>query len=319
VSIGAFGDRFGKIATRYGADIQRHEVEWGMAADPAAVGQAIEEMRARGAAPKAVLLTHNETSTGITNPLQALAAAVRRAAPDTLLLIDGISGVGAVPFEADEWDLDVVVTGSQKSWMVPPGLAMVSVSPRAWEAAERASMPRFYFDLRAHQASLEKGETPWTPAVGVAMALEVALGIMEQEGYPAIFARHARCAAATRGGLEALGFELFADRRHASDTVTAAHVPGDLDWPGFNRQLRERGLVLAGGQGKLAGRIFRVGHLGAVGLGDILTCLSIMEDVLVGAGRPVERGAALSAAARSGASAPPEEEARRSEALAVAR
>ena len=200
VSIGAFGDRFARIAERYGAQVTRLDVPWGQAAQPETVVAALRDLRAAGQAARAVLLTHNETSTGVTNPIATLAAAARAAEPDALLLVDGISGLGAIPFETDGWDLDVVTTGSQKSWMTPPGLAMVSVSPRAWAAAERATMPRFYFDLAAHRDSLAKGETPWTPAVGVAFALDAALELIEAEGYPAIFARHAACGAGKKLG-----------------------------------------------------------------------------------------------------------------------
>ncbi|MDQ3870262.1 MAG: alanine--glyoxylate aminotransferase family protein [Chloroflexota bacterium] len=299
VSIGAFGDRFARIATRYGADVTSVSVEWGQAAEATAVERALEEMAEGGRRATAVLLTHNETSTGVTNPLGALADSVRRAAPDALLLVDAISGLGAIPFDSDGWGLDVVVTGSQKSWMVPPGLAMISVSPRAWAASERASMPRFYLDLREHQVSLVKGETPWTPAVGVCFALDVALQMMAEEGYAAIFARHAACGAATREGLAALGFSLFADPRHASDTVTAALVPDDLEWSALGRALRSRGLVLAGGQGKLAGRIFRVGHLGAVTVNEIVAALEILEETMGELGWRIKRGAALAAAAQA--------------------
>ena len=297
VSIGAFGDRFAKIATRYGADVEKLSIEWGKAADPGGVDEALRAMAREGRAPRAVLLTHNETSTGVTNPLEPLARVVREAAPDALLLVDGISGLGAVPFDADGWGLDVVVTGSQKSWMTPPGLTMVSVSPRAWEASERATMPRFYFDLRAHQESFAKGETPWTPAVGVCFALDVALELLEAEGYEKVFARHAACGAAARAGLAALGFELFADPRYASDTVTAVRLPEGLEWKQLDRELRTRGLVVAGGQGKLAGVIFRFGHLGAVTVNEILSALAVVEESALALGLPVERGAALRAAA----------------------
>ena len=185
----------------------------------------LEAMVAAGHPPVAILLTHNETSTGVTNPIEALAAAARSAVPEILILVDGISGVGAVPFETDRWDIDVVVTGSQKAWMVPPGLAMVAVSPRAWAAAERARMPRFYFDLRAHLESGRKGETPWTPAVGICFGLDVALAALEAEGWDAVYARHRACGAAARAGFAALGFELLADPAHASNTVTAAWLP----------------------------------------------------------------------------------------------
>jgi aspartate aminotransferase-like enzyme len=303
VTIGAFGDRFAKIAARYGADVTTLPVEWGRAAEPAGVVAAIETMRAAGREPVAVLLTHNETSTGVTNPVQSLAAAVREAAPGALRIVDAISGLGAVPFETDAWGLDVVVTGSQKSWMAPPGLSMISVSPRAWEAAERAMMPRFYLDLKAHRDSAQKGATPWTPPVGVCLQLDVALEMIEAEGYPAVFARHAACGAAARAGLQALGFRLFADQACASDTVTAAYVPDDLDWKAFNADLRARGLVVAGGQGKLTGIVFRVGHLGFVTVNQILAALHIMEQALSAAGRPVEPGAALAAASRAATAA----------------
>jgi aspartate aminotransferase-like enzyme len=299
VSIGAFGDRFAKIASRYGADVSKLDLEWGRAAEPDAVAGALRRIAVDGRPARAVLLTHNETSTGVTNPLEQLAAAVRDASPETLLIVDGISGLGAVPFETDGWGLDVVVTGSQKSWMVPPGLAMVAVSQRAWQAAERATMPRFYFDLAAHRDSLTKGETPWTPAVGVCFALDVALGLIEAEGYERIFARHAACGAAARAGLSALGFELFADPAHASNTVTAAKVPTGLDWSAFNKDLRGRGLVLAGGQGKLTGQIFRLGHLGSVSVDEILVALEILEQAATAQGMRVERGAALTAALRA--------------------
>jgi len=300
VTIGAFGDRFAKIATTYGADVTRLALEWGRAAEAGDVAAAAREMAARGRAPAAVLLTHNETSTGVTNPVAELAAAARTVVPDVLVIVDAISGLGAVPFETDAWGVDVVVTGSQKSWMVPPGLAMVSVSERAWAAAERATMPRFYFDLAAHRKSAITGETPWTPAVGVCFALDVAIALLEAEGYEAIFARHRACGAAARAGLRALGFTLFADPAHASDTVTAAYVPDGLEWSALNGALKARGLILAGGQGKLAGHILRLGHLGAVTVNDVLAALAIIEDALIALGLPPgERGAALVEALRA--------------------
>ena len=185
-----------------------------------------------GKPAKAVLLTHNETSTGVENPLREIAAAVRAAAPDTLLLIDAISGLGAVPFDTDGWGLDVVATGSQKSWMSPPGLAMISVSERAWSAAAEAKMPRFYFDLAKARKSLATGETPWTPAVGVLFAMDVALEMLEDEGYDRIFARHAACAAAAQAGLQAARLRALcrsgtrlADRHRGLAVVRASSGP----------------------------------------------------------------------------------------------
>ncbi|HEV8698174.1 MAG TPA: alanine--glyoxylate aminotransferase family protein [Candidatus Limnocylindrales bacterium] len=295
VSIGAFGDRFAKIARIYGADVTKLDAEWGYAAD---ADEIRERLRALPGT-KAVLLTHNETSTGVMNPIRELAAAIREETPDALILVDSVSGLGAVPFEMDGWGVDVVVTGSQKAWMAAPGLAMVAASPRAWAAMERATMPRFYLDLREHRDAAAGGETPFTPAIAVAFQVDEGLRIMQAEGAANIFARHEACAAATRAGLAALGFELFADERHYSRTVTAATVPDGLDWKAFNGAAKGRGLVLAGGQGKLTGRIFRLGHLGSVTLEEILGAISTLEIVSLEGGRPVEPGAAVAAAQRA--------------------
>ena len=290
VSIGNFGDRFSKIATTYGAAVTRLEVEWGQAADPDDVRSEIRSMAAAGHPPRAVLVTHNETSTGVTNPLARLAAAIREEAPETLILVDGISAVGAMPLEMDAWGLDVVVTGSQKAWMIPPGLAMVAVSERAWRAAEAATMPRFYLDLVRHREVLPKGQTPWTPAVGIILQLDVALALIEHEGLDSIFARHAACAAAARAGVRTMGLRLFADPAYASDTVTSAYVPEDVEWSSLNRELLARGLVLAGGQGKLKGRILRIGHLGDVSVDDIVSAIEVLEEGAVAAGAAIQRG-----------------------------
>jgi aspartate aminotransferase-like enzyme len=296
VSIGSFGDRFAKIATTYGADVTKLDVEWGKAAEPDAVVRELRSMAESGKPAKAVLLTHNETSTGVENPLREIAAAVRGAAPDTLLLIDAISGLGAVPFDTDGWGLDVVATGSQKSWMSPPGLAMISVSERAWNAAAEAMMPRFYFDLAKARKSLATGETPWTPAVGVLFAMDVALEMLEDEGSDKIFARHAACAAAARAGLQQLGFELFADPAHASQTVTAARLREGVEWATLNKAMRARGLVVAGGQDRLAGQILRIGHLGAVVPSHVVEAIEIIGEALRELGQDVDIEAATRAA-----------------------
>ncbi len=294
VTMGAFGDRFAAIAETYGAVVTRLPVDWGRAAEPEAVRQAA------AAIPnlKAVLLTHNETSTGVANELEPLASAIRDVAPDALLLVDAISAMGAVPFAMDAWGLDLVVTGSQKAWMSAPGMAMAALSPRAWAATETARMPRFYLDLRRHRDTAVNGETPWTPAVAVLYQVDEGLRLMQAEG-DGVFARHEACAAMTRAGLRALGFELLADDDVASKTVTAAWIPDDLDWKAFNGALKRRGLVLAGGQGKLKGKIFRVGHLGSVTTDDILAALGTLEAALVELGRDVAPGVAVTAAQRA--------------------
>jgi aspartate aminotransferase-like enzyme len=298
VSIGDFGDRFAKIATAYGAAVTKLDVEWGRAADPDDLRRALRDAPADGY--RAVLLTHNETSTGVMNPIGELAGVVRDVAPESLVLVDGVSSLGAVPFEQDAWGVDVVASGSQKSWMAAPGMALVSMSPRAWQAAETARMPRFYLDLRAHRKSAADGQTPWTPAIAVMFQLDVAIGMMLDEGAPSIFARHAACAAAARAGLSALGFELFADPAHASTTVTAARVPDGLDWKAFNGSLKRRKLVIAGGQGKLTGQVFRIGHLGTVTLDEILGAIGVIEEAALEHGLLVTPASGVAAAQRAG-------------------
>jgi aspartate aminotransferase-like enzyme len=295
VSIGSFGDRFAKIATAYGADVTKLDVEWGQAADPDTIREALLAQPGY----RAVLLTHNETSTGVMNPIPVLTAAIRDAAPDALIIVDSVSGLGAVPFQMDAWGVDVVVTGSQKAWMSAPGLAMVAASPRAWDAMETATMPRFYLDLRGHRTAHAGGETPWTPAIAVVYQVDEGLRLMAAEGMEGVFRRHETCAAAARAGLVALGFELFADERVASRTVTAVSLPDGLEWKPFNTELKRRGLVLAGGQGKLVGKIFRLGHLGSVTVPEILGALATLEIACLALGRPVVPGSAVQAAQRA--------------------
>jgi aspartate aminotransferase-like enzyme len=278
VSIGAFGERFATIAENYGAQVTMLPYEWGQAAVPDDIRKALR------AEPdiKAVLVTHNETSTGVTNPLAQIAEVVREAGDDRLLLVDAVSSLGAIPLETDAWGLDVVVTGSQKGWMVPPGLAFVAMSDRAWKAHDAAKMPRFYFDLAKHRDSQAKGQTPFTPTMSVFFGLDVALERMAVEGMEAIFTRHKNIANQTRTGVRALGLELLCqDERYASDTVTAVKCPDGID-VGELRNLMEDeySIVLAGGQAKLSGKIFRIGHLGLVEERDIRETLAALGEAL---------------------------------------
>jgi aspartate aminotransferase-like enzyme len=279
VSIGVFGDRFASIAQQFGAEIIPLKVEWGKAADPDAIRQAIQ------ASPdiKAVMVTHNETSTGVTNDLGAISKVVKEAGK--LLLVDAISSLGSIDLPVEEWHCDVVVTGSQKGWMVPPGLAMVSVSPEAWQAHAGARMPRFYWDFTKAKSSLEKGQNPWTPAVSVVFALSVSLDMMLKEGLPSIVARHARVGQMTREGVKSLGLPLFAEESHASNTVTAVAALDGLDIKKLRQVMQdEHEIVLAGGQQRLDGKIFRIGHLGWVTEGDIESVISALKLALPKAG-----------------------------------
>ena len=265
VSTGAFGERFADIAEQFGAEVKRLSFEWGSAAEPEAVRQALKE----DSAIRAVLTTHNETSTGLTNDLASISAVVKEF--DKLLLVDAISSLGSIDLPVDAWGCDVVVTASQKGWMAPPGLAMVSVSPKAWQANSKAKMPRYYWDFAKAKSFLEeKGQTPWTPALSTFYALAAALELVEQEGLPNVFARHVRVSKATREGIKSLGLTLFPDEAFASNTITAIKAPQGVDVKRLLQILREEHqVVLSGGQQRLDGKIFRIGHLGWVNEADI--------------------------------------------------
>ncbi len=276
VTIGAFGDRFADIGAAFGADVERLAFDWGTAADP----DALRAHLADAAPYRAVLLTHNETSTGVTNPIRELAAVVRGAPGDPLVIVDGISGLGAVAFEMDGWGIDLVVSASQKAWMGSPGIAIASLSERAWRANAAARMPRYYWDLALARTWAAKGQTPWTPAVSVLYGLEVGVRRLLAEGREWTWARHAAVASGVQAGLEALGFRLVAAPADRSHTVTAAWLSDGLDWATFNAAMRQRGLVVAGGQGAWSGKILRFGHMGEVGYDEMADAFGIMGDVL---------------------------------------
>ena len=293
-SCGMFGDRFGAIAKAFGADVISQQAPWGTAVDPAAVAEALS--RHRGVA--AVLLTHNETSTGVANPVQAIAEVVRPTG--ALLLVDAVSSLAALDLRTDAWGVDVVVSGSQKALMAPPGAVFLAVSARAQEAARSARMPKAYFSFERALAELapQVAFTPFTPAIPVISALQVSVRMILREGLPSRFAHHRRLAQATRRGVTALGLELFCDPSCASDTVTAVRIPRQVDGKELLRRLRhDYGVVLSGGQGKLEGVIFRIGHMGYVQEAQILSALEALEHVLAELGHPVKRGAAVEAAA----------------------
>jgi aspartate aminotransferase-like enzyme len=280
VSIGVFGDRWAGIAREFGADVVSLKVEWGKAADPDAVKKAIED----NPGVKAVMVTHNETSTGVTNDLESISRVVKDAGK--LLMVDAISSLGAISLPVDAWRCDIVITASQKGWMVPPGMAMVSVSPEAWQAHAVAKMPHFYWDFtRARNYLEEKQENPWTPSVSIVYAFNVALKMILREGIDNVFARHARIGRMVREGIKKLGLSLFAEPAHASNTVTAVGIPAGLDGKKLRQVLREEyQVVLAGGQQSLDGKIFRIGHLGMVDEKDIKEILTAIEKVLPLAG-----------------------------------
>ncbi len=292
VSIGSFGDRFAKIAGAFGAAVDRLDFEWGTAAD----SDALRERLAAGEPYRAVLVTHNETSTGVANRLRQLAAVVRDAPGEPLLLVDGISGLGAMPFEMDGWGVDLVVSASQKAWMASPGIAIAALGERAVAAGATARMPRFYWDFADARQWASKGQTPWTPAITVLYGLRVGVQRLLAEGRERTWHRHAAIAAAVGAGMEALGLRLVAAPEDRSATVTAAWVPDGLEWAPFNAAMRARGLVIAGGQGKWAGRILRFGHMGEVGIDEMIDALERMGVTLGEQGRSAHVEAAARAA-----------------------
>jgi aspartate aminotransferase-like enzyme len=279
VSIGAFGERFAAIAQQFGAEVTALRFEWGKAADVDAIRQTLK------AEPeiKAVLVTHNETSTGVTNDLAQISRVTKEF--DKLLLVDAISSLGSIELPVDDWQCDVTITGSQKGWMVPPGLAMVAISDEAWQANAKARMPRFYWDFAKAKSYLEKEQTPWTPAVSIVFALSVSLDMILKEGLANVISRHARVAKMTRQGIKALGLTFFAQESHASNTVTSIAASNGLDTKKLLKILREEHqIVLGGGQQKLSGKIFRIGHLGWVTEEDIERVLEALAVVLPQAG-----------------------------------
>lgn len=276
VSVGYFGDRFTDVTRVYGAEVIKMDFDWGTAADPDAIRQALK------ADPdiRAVQVTHNETSTGITNDLATISKVVKEES-NALLLVDAVSSMGCVPLPTDELRCDMVCTASQKGLMVPPGLSFVSVSEEAWAARETAKMPRFYFDLPAAQRYLERGQTPWTPNLSLFYGLDVALDMMLKEGMENVFKRHKHIANMTRQGVRDLGLELLADEAHASDTVTSVKVPEGVDAGKLSAIMQEEhSVVLAGGQGVLQGKVFRIGHMGLVPDEDIREVLQALETTL---------------------------------------
>ena len=272
---GVFAERFADIAAQYGAEVTRLNFEWGRPVEADAVEKALKT----DGKVKAVLATHNETSTGMTNDIEEISAVVKKF--DKLLLVDAISSLGCINLPTDDWNCDIVVTASQKGWMVPPGLAMVSVSEKAWQAHAKAKMPRYYLDFSKAKDYLGKGQTPWTPAVSIFYALDATLDSMLGEGLLNIFARHARVGQTARNGVRSFGLSVFPDEKYASNTVTAVNVADRIDIPKLIQILREEhDVIIAGGQQKLSGKIFRIGHLGLVYENDIKVVLEAIKKTL---------------------------------------
>jgi aspartate aminotransferase-like enzyme len=291
---GKFGERWLELCEAYEADLVRYEPGWGERLDPSEINRLLTEH----AGTQVVFATLSETSTGIVHDVQAIAEVVRR--HDAILAVDAVSGLGAAELRQDEWGVDVVVAGSQKALMCPPGLAFASVSQRALDFAAAQPQGRYYFDWRRTAAGQRKDppDSPFTTAVTLFRALDVALDLIEAEGLENVLARHALLARATRAGVAALGLELFGDPDERATVVTAIELPDDIDGKKVPGALRDLGITANGGQGQLKGRIVRIAHCGYFGPFDVVVSLSGLEMVLRQLGHDVEAGAGVGAAQR---------------------
>ncbi len=293
VSCGEFGERWRAMASAFGCDVVPLAYTWGEAPQPADVGRALLESEA-----EVVFLVHSETSTGVVCDLEPLLRVCRDAG--AVSVVDAVSSLGAVPLETDAWGADVVVTGSQKALMTPPGLSFVAVSDRAWERVEHATLPRFYWDWRQARAKQESDNTPFTPATSTLVALNVALRQILDEGLENVFARHVALGRACRAGVVAMGLELYSPDDDSAAVLTGALTPDGVDAVELRLALRDRhGITIAGGHGDLVPRLFRIGHIGYVGIYDIVTALAAVETQLAEMGAQVERGVAVAAATRA--------------------
>ena len=287
---GKFGERWTEIAKAYGINVEIMDVEWGKAVDPLEISKRLKA----GPQIKAVFATLCETSTGVDNNIQAIAALVKESS--AVLVVDAISGLGAVDLKTDAWGVDVVVAGSQKGLMLPPGLGFISVSPKAWKLVEVSKSSRYYLDLRKAKKALDKNDTPFTSSITLIIALNEALKMMQQDGLENIFKRHRIMALATRAAMQALGLELFAPLA-ASDGVTAAKVPSSIDGEKLVKTMRDTyGVTIAGGQDELKGKVIRIAHMGYITESDIIMGLSCLEKVLTQMGHKFTLGVGVKAA-----------------------
>lgn len=287
---GKFGERWTEICKSYGINTELIDVEWGKAVTP---GE-IEKRLKTNPKIKAVFTTLCETSTGVVNDIAAIGKVVKET--NAVLVVDAISGLGAIDLQTDNWFCDVVVSGSQKGLMLPPGLGFISVGPKAWKLAENSKCPKYYFDLKAAKKAIDKTDTPFTPAITLIIALCASLRMIKEDGLEKVFGRHAKMAEATRRAMKALGLELFAPTA-ASDVVTAVKVPQGIDGEKMVKTMRDTyGVTIAGGQAELKGKVFRVAHMGFIEEFDIIAGISCLEKVLAEMGYKFELGRGVKAA-----------------------
>lgn len=293
---GKFGERWADMSAAFGLDVERITADWGKPLDTEQFREKLEADADKKI--KAVIITHSETSTAVLNDLETVNRHVK-AHGEALMIVDAVTSLGAVNLPIDDWGIDVVASGSQKGYMIPPGLGFVSVSPKAWEAYKTAKLPRFYLDLGKYRKAAAKNSNPFTPPVNLVIALQVALRMMKAEGLESIFARHQRLMTATREAVKALSLPLFAPDGAASPAVTAV-APVSVEAEQIRAVMKKRfDIALAGGQDHYKGKIFRIGHLGFVNDRDILAAIGALEATLGELGHDaVTPGAGIAAAAR---------------------
>jgi aspartate aminotransferase-like enzyme len=293
---GKFGDRWVKVAKTFGLDVTEIKAEWGKPLDPEAFKVALAADTAKTI--KALILTHSETSTGVLNDLAAINQAAK-AHGGALMIVDAVTSLGATPVAIDDLGLDVVASGSQKGYMIPPGLGFVAVSAKAWQAYETATIPRFYLDLKKYKKATDGDSSPFTPPVNLMYGLQASLQMMKAEGLDAIFARHRRLTHATRAAMKALNLPLLAPDAATSHAITAV-APVTVEAEKIRSTMRKKfDIALAGGQDHLKGKIFRIGHLGFVCDRDILSGIGALEATLIELGHgDVQPGAGVAAAAQ---------------------
>ncbi len=293
---GKFGERWAEVCTAYNLNVDTVTTEWGKALDPEKIREKLEADKNKEI--KAVIVTHSETSTGVINDLETINRYVKEHG-EALIIVDAVTSLGAANVPIDEWGLDVVCSGSQKGYMIPPGLGFVAVSAKAWEAYKTAKLPRYYLDLGKYRKDAAKNTTPFTPPVNLFFALQASLQMMQKEGLENIFARHQRLMNATRAAVKALNLPLYGPDDSASPAITAV-APVGVDAEKVRATMKKQfDIVLAGGQDHLKGKVFRIGHLGFVSERDILTAIGALEATLVElGGNGFTSGAGVAAAAQ---------------------
>ncbi|MEH1925545.1 pyridoxal-phosphate-dependent aminotransferase family protein [Nostoc sp.] len=276
-SNGKFGERWVEVGQAYGLNVEEIKVEWGKPLDPAVFAEKLQADTQKQI--KAVIITHSETSTGVLNDLETINRHVKEHG-EALIIVDAVTSLGAFNLPVDAWGLDIVASGSQKGYMIPPGLGFVSVSPKAWEAYKTAKLPKYYLDLGKYRKATAKNTTPFTPPVNLIVALHTTLRIMKEEGLESIFARHERLKNATRAAIQGLNLPLLAADSYASPAITAV-APQGIEPDKIRSFIKKRfDIALAGGQDHLSNKIFRIGHLGFVSDRDILSCIASLEVTL---------------------------------------